>query len=90
MPTLHLPSVLTPLTGGQPVIQTAGHTIADAIDGLGQTYPALIPRLRTPDGAPYAWVTIYVNDDDIRLLDGFATRLEPNDEITVVPAVAGG
>lgn len=90
MPTLHLPSVLTPLAGGQPVIQASGVTVGDALDDVVRRYPALAPRLRDEQGAPYPFVTIYLNDDDIRFVGGFGAAVQPADEISVVPAVAGG
>jgi molybdopterin converting factor small subunit len=53
-------------------------------------FPALAPRLRDENGAPYPFVTIYLNDEDIRFLGGFTAPVQPGDELSVVPAVAGG
>jgi molybdopterin converting factor small subunit len=90
MPTFNLPSVLTPLTGGQHTIDASGATVGDAIDDIARRFPALSPRLRDEHGAPYPFVTIYLNDEDIRFIGGFEASLRPGDEISVVPAVAGG
>lgn len=90
MPVLNLPSVLTPLTGGQHTITTSGSTVAEALDDVVRRFPALSPRLRDEHGAPYPFVTIYLNDEDIRFIGGFDAPLAPNDEVSVVPAVAGG
>ena len=90
MPTLSLPSVLTPLTGGAHTILTTGSTVGEALDDVVGRFPALSPRLRDENGAPYPFVTIYLNDEDIRFIGGFDARVEPNDELSVVPAVAGG
>ena len=90
MPVLSLPSVLTPLTGGQHTIPATGATVSEALDDVARRFPALSPRLRDENGAPYPFVTIYLNDEDIRFIGGFDARVEPNDELSVVPAAAGG
>ena len=90
MPVLNLPSVLTPLTGGQHTIPTTGTTVGEAINDVVHRFPSLSPRLRDPSGAPYPFVTIYLNDEDIRFIGGFDAEVKPNDELSVVPAVAGG
>jgi molybdopterin converting factor small subunit len=90
MPTLALPSILTPLAGGRSTLDVAGTTVAEALDDAARQFPTLAPRLRGPGGAPYPFVTIYLNDEDIRFLGGFAATLGAHDELHVVPAVAGG
>jgi molybdopterin converting factor small subunit len=90
MPTLSLPSVLTPLTSGQHTIDTTGTTVGEAIEDVTRRFPALSPRLRDEHGAPYPFVTIYLNDEDIRFIGGFDAPVQPGDELSVVPAVAGG
>lgn len=90
MPTISLPSVLTPLTGGVPTIDATGETVGAALDDVVKRYPALSPRLRDEHGALYPFVTIYLNDEDIRFVGGFDAALKPGDELSVVPAVAGG
>jgi molybdopterin converting factor small subunit len=90
MPTISLPSVLTPLTGGQHPIEASGRTVGEAIDDATRRFPSLSPRLRDEHGAPYPFVTIYLNDEDIRFIGGFGAPVQPSDELSVVPAVAGG
>jgi sulfur-carrier protein len=90
MPVLSLPSVLTPLTGGQHTIPATGTTVGQALDDVVNRFPALAPRLRDEHGAPYPFVTIYLNDEDIRFIGGFDAALQASDELSVVPAVAGG
>ena len=90
MPTISLPSVLTPLAGGQHTIAATGTTVGEAVDDISRRFPSLAPRLRDEHGAPYPFVTIYLNDDDIRFIGGFGAPVKPTDELSVVPAVAGG
>ena len=90
MPTINLPSVLTPLANGQHTLDTYGSTVGEAIDDITRRFPALSPRLRDENGAPYPFVTIYLNDEDIRFIGGFDAAVQPGDELSVVPAVAGG
>jgi molybdopterin converting factor small subunit len=90
MPTLSLPSVLTPLTGGQHTLDATGSTVGEALDDVTRRFPSLSPRLRDEHGDPYPFVTIYLNDEDIRFLGGFTAPVQPGDELSVVPAVAGG
>lgn len=88
--TLTLPTVLAALADGQRTIATDGRTLAEVVGDVTTRYPALGPRLRGADGEPYAFVTIYVNDEDSRLAGGFAAPVADGDEIVVVPAIAGG
>lgn len=90
MPLLNLPSVLTPLTGGEHTISTAGSTVGEALDDVARRFPALSPRLRDERGEPYPFVTIYLNDEDIRFIGGFDAPVQTTDELSIVPAVAGG
>jgi sulfur-carrier protein len=88
--TVTLPSVLAPLTGGKSTHEVAGATVGDAVAAIAKRFPEVAPRLRDARGEPYAYVVYYVNDDDIRFQQGFATPLADGDEIVVVPAIAGG
>src|SRR6185369_14666548 len=88
--TLHLPTVLSRLADGRKAIEIEGTTVRDVIDRAATQFPQLAPRLRDEQGEPYAFVTFYLNDDDIRLRQGFDTQVEAGDELTVVPAIAGG
>lgn len=88
--TFHLPSVLAAHVGGTRAIETDGETVGTAIDQLVARFPALAPRLRDAHGAPYPFVTFYLNDEDVRLVGGFDTTVSDGDEVTIVPAVAGG
>ena len=87
--TLNLPTVLAKLADGR-VIETEGETVGDAIAAVAARFPALAPRLRDDAGNPYPFVTFYLNDEDIRFHGGFAAPLSDGDELTIVPAIAGG
>ena len=87
--TLLLPTVLAKLADGQE-IEASGATVGEVIAAVAQRFPALAPRLRDEAGNPYPYVTFYLNDEDIRFSSGFATPVSDGDELTVVPAIAGG
>jgi molybdopterin converting factor small subunit len=87
--TLYLPTVLARLVDGGPVT-AAGGTVGEVVGDVAARYPALAPRLRDANGAPYAFVTFYLNDEDIRFRGGFDAPVQDGDELTVVPAIAGG
>ncbi len=87
--TLHLPTVLAKLSGGKD-LEVNGETVGDVVADIAARFPGLGARLRDEDGNPYPFVTFYLNDEDIRFRDGFATPLVNGDELTVVPAIAGG
>lgn len=88
--TVNLPSVLAAHTGGARTIQASGRTLGEAVADLAARYPTLAPRLRDDQGKPYPFVNFYLNDEDIRFRGGFAARVEDGDEVTVIPAIAGG
>jgi MoaD family protein len=87
--TFHLPTVLAKLADSR-VIEVEGATVGDVVSEVARRYPALESRLRDGEGKPYAFVTFYLNDEDIRFKDGFDTPIQDGDEVTVVPAIAGG
>jgi molybdopterin converting factor small subunit len=85
-----LPTVLANLADGDRTLEARGVTLRDAIDDVAGRYPRLAPRLRDDEGQPYPFVTFYLNDHDIRFSGGFDAPLADGDEVTVVPAIAGG
>ena len=89
--TLHLPTVLAKLAppDGR-VIEAEGETVGEAVNAVATRFPALAPRLRDDEGNPYPFVIFYLNDEDIRFHGGFATPVQDGDELTIVPAIAGG
>lgn len=88
--SIHLPAILAPLAEGTRVVALDGSTVGAALQALTARYPALAPRLIDERGEPYQFVAFYLNDDDIRFAGGFETAVRDGDELSIVPAVAGG
>ncbi|HZY05781.1 MAG TPA: MoaD/ThiS family protein [Anaeromyxobacteraceae bacterium] len=88
--TLRLPTVLAGAAGGNTVHQARGATVGDVVADVASRYPELGTRLRGPNGEPYPYVIFYLDDEDIRFRQGFATPVRDGAEIVVVPAIAGG
>jgi molybdopterin synthase sulfur carrier subunit len=89
MITVRIPTPLRTLTGGEEQIQAPGETVKAVIDAVEQKHPGLRDRLLDDKGVR-RFVNIYVGDEDIRFLDGLETKLKAGDEISIVPAIAGG
>lgn len=87
--TLFLPAILAKLADGN-AIASSGATVGDVVRDVSVRFPGLAPRLRDADGQPYPFVTFYLNDEDIRFHGGFGAAVTDGDEVTVVPAIAGG
>jgi molybdopterin converting factor small subunit len=89
MPIVRIPTPLRPHAGGLDRLDAAGATVGEILGQLGTQYPALRERLF--DGTELRrFVNVYVNDEDIRYLDDLATPVAPGDEVSIIPAVAGG
>src|SRR3989442_4125148 len=86
----NLPSVLAAHAGGARTIEASGRTLGEAVADVATRYPALGPRLRDAQGKPYPFVNFYLNDQDVRFRGGFAAPVQDGDEVTVIPAIAGG
>lgn len=88
--SINLPTVLTKLSDGNKILEASGNTVGEVVNDIVAQYPGLAPRLRDDAGEPYPFVTFYLNDDDIRFNGGFSAEVKDGDEITIVPAIAGG
>jgi molybdopterin converting factor small subunit len=88
--TLRLPTVLARAAGGSTVHQARGATVGEVVADVAGRYPELGSRLRDDKGQPYPYVIFYLDDEDIRFQQGFATPVGDGAEIVVVPAIAGG
>jgi len=89
MVTVRIPTPLRTLTKGEENVQAAGATVKDVIEDLEKNHPGMKERLLDDKGVR-RFVNIYVGDEDIRFLDGLSTPLKSGDEISIVPAIAGG
>ena len=87
---VRIPTPLRPLTKGQGEVESAAANIVDMIGSLDATYPGLKNRLCDEKGDLRRFVNIYVNEEDIRFLNGKETSLKDGDEASIVPAIAGG
>ena len=87
--TVRIPAQLRTLTAGKEEISGTGATVAELIDQLEAAHPGLKDRLLDAKGIR-RFINLYLNDEDVRFLDGLGTRLKDNDSLTVVPAIAGG
>lgn len=87
---VRIPTPLRPLTKGQGEVQATAATVAEMIDTLNSAHPGIKDRLCDDKGELRRFVNIYVNEEDIRFLQGKATPLKAGDEVSIVPAIAGG
>ena len=90
MVKVRIPTPLRPLTKGQGEVQAQGAKITEMIEGLNTAHPGLKDRLCDESGELRRFVNIYVNEEDIRFLKGKDTALKDGDEVSIVPAIAGG
>jgi molybdopterin synthase sulfur carrier subunit len=90
MATVHIPTPLRRLTGGQARVQVDGATILAVLEALDAQYPGFRERLFDEGGELKRFINIYVNDEEIRTLAGKVTAVKEGDRITIVPAMAGG
>jgi len=87
---VRIPTPLRPLTKNQGEVEAIGANIAEIIDNLNGSYSGLKDRLCDEKGELRRFVNIYVNEEDIRFLKGRDTVLKDGDEVSIVPAIAGG
>ena len=78
------------LTNDQELVQAAGANIGEIIEDLDKTFPGIKERLCDDSGNVRRFVNIFLNDEDIRFLDEKATTVKEGDEVSIVPAIAGG
>ena len=87
---IRIPTPLRKLTKDQDTVQSDGKTIAGVVDDLEKQYPGLKERLCDEKGELRRFVNIYLNDEDIRFAKGKETAVKDGDEISIIPAIAGG
>ena len=87
---VRIPAPLKKLAGEQDVIKSEGETVGEVLRWLTDTYPGLKERLRDEKGEVRRFVNIYVNNEDIRFIQNLQTPLREGDQISIIPAIAGG
>ena len=88
--TVKIPTPLRRLTKEQDIVQCDGRFLGECITKLDATFPGLKERLCDEQGDLRRFVNVYINGEDVRFLDGLKTALKQGDEVSIVPAVAGG
>ena len=87
---VRIPSPLRKLTKDEEVVAVEGANISEILANLDSAFPGLIERICDEQGNVRRFVNIFVNDEDIRFLEEKATPVKAGDEISIVPAIAGG
>jgi len=90
MATVFLPTPLRRYADGQSKVQVDGATLGDILTNLDTAYPGLKDRLFDESGEIKRFIQVFVNEEDVRALQGQATPVGPRDEVSIVPAMAGG
>lgn len=89
MPSVRVPTVLRPLTGGASDVEIPATTVRDALSELDRRHPGFAAKV-LQDGQVKPFIRIFVGADDIGELSGLETKLSERDEVSIVPAIAGG
>jgi molybdopterin converting factor small subunit len=90
MATVKIPPVLRPSTGGEKEISASGANVGDVLRSIITDHPDTERQLFGPDGELNRYVNVYLNDEDVRVLDGLDTTVEEADTVMILPAMAGG
>jgi len=87
---VRIPTPLQKFTKNQSEVSVQGVTVADVLDHLEEHFPGLRERLVDDRGSIRKFINFYINDEDIRFMDGEQTTLKDGDELSIIPAIAGG
>jgi molybdopterin synthase sulfur carrier subunit len=90
MATVYVPTPLRRLTAGQAKVSVEANTVAELVEKLEASYPGVKDRLLDEDGKVKRFINVFVNGEEMRGLQSEATSLNPNDEVSIIPAMAGG
>jgi MoaD family protein len=90
MATVRIPPVLRPKTGGQPEVEAGGETVGQVLGTLTAEHPDTKAQLFGEDGDLNRYVNVYLNDEDVRVLNGLDTAVKDGDTVVILPAMAGG
>lgn len=86
---VRIPTILRTYTGGEKVVSAQGSSLQEVVSDLDASYPGIAERLMDESGLR-RFVNVYLNDEDVRFLDGLSTAVADGDSVTILPAVAGG
>ncbi len=87
---VRVPTPLMKLTNNQAEVTAEGGTIADVLNDLENQFAGIKERICEENGTPRRFINIYLNEEDIRFLDGEQTKIKDGDEVSIIPAIAGG
>ena len=87
---VQIPQIFRRHTDGSMTVRAAGGTLREVLAELDRTYSGLRGQLLTPEGGLHRFLNVYVNQEDVRFLQGMETRVAEGDLVTLLPAVAGG
>jgi MoaD family protein len=90
MATVRIPPVLRPKTDGQPELEAAGSNVGEVLRALIEAHPQTSEQLFGEDGELNRYVNVYLNDEDVRVLNGLETAVKDSDTVVILPAMAGG
>ncbi len=90
MITVRIPTPLRPMTGGEREVEGKGNNIGEVIDQLNTAHPGLKERICDEQGEIRRFINVYLNEEDIRFLTGKETPVKDGDEVSIIPAIAGG
>jgi len=88
--TVRIPTILRTYTGGEAEVTAAGATLQEVLTDLDVQYPGIAARVLDDAGQLRRFVNVYVNDDDVRFIEGLASPTADGAQISIIPAVAGG
>ena len=87
---VNLPTVLRSHAGGAKTVSAEGSTVGEVLSALVEEYPGLSGQVIAEGGSLHKFVNVYLNDDDVRYMSALDTPVKDSDEISIIPAVAGG
>jgi len=90
MATVRIPPVLRPAVGGEKELTADGSSVGEILRSVATAHPQTESQLFGPDGALNRYVNVYLNDEDVRVLDGLDTAVSDEDTLVILPAMAGG
>ena len=88
--TVRLPTIMRSHAGGKSEVSAQGDTIGQVVDDIVAQFPGTAAHLKAPDGGVHKFVNVYLNDEDIRYLGKLDTPVKDGDQVSILPAVAGG